>query len=66
MKPTLQQILIGICIFGLFAIIAILAKIQWDYSIHNPENEPFITEVAFNLDIKPEDVTQKQFNHRYR
>lgn len=37
----------------------------WEDSIHNPENEEFVVEVAFNLDIDPEDVTQEMFNQRY-
>ncbi len=32
--------------------------------IRNPENQPFILEVAFNLGIEPENVTQEMFNQR--
>jgi hypothetical protein len=38
---------------------------MWADCIHNPENEEFIVEVAFNLGIKPEMVTQEMFNERY-
>lgn len=38
---------------------------EWKNSIDNPDNDPYIIEVAFNLGIDPEEVTQKQFNNRY-
>lgn len=38
---------------------------NWDDSIKNPENEEFVTEVAFNLGIENSEVTQEQFNMRY-
>ena len=34
-------------------------------SICNPDNGEFIVEVAFNLGIAPEEVTQEQFDNRY-
>jgi len=34
-------------------------------SINNPENAEFIEEVAFNLNIAPQEVTQAMFNQRY-
>jgi hypothetical protein len=34
-------------------------------SIHHPENEEFVIEVAFNESIPVTNVTQKQFNARY-
>ena len=37
----------------------------WDDSIKNPENQPYVFEVAFNFHLEPEQVTQKQFNQRY-
>ena len=37
----------------------------WPDSILNPENEEFVTEVAFNLGIENSEVTQEQFNERY-
>lgn len=37
----------------------------WPDSILNPENEEFVTEVAFNLGIENSEVTQEQFNQRY-
>jgi len=33
--------------------------------IKHPYNEEFIVEVAFNLDIPIDSVTQEQFNERY-
>lgn len=39
-----------------------------DYAnnIHNPENDEYINEIAFNEDIAPEAVTQEMFNARYQ
>jgi hypothetical protein len=37
----------------------------YDNSIHNPANQPYILEVAFNLGIHVDSVTQEQFNQRY-
>ena len=34
-------------------------------SIHHPDNEEFVVEVAFNLGIEPNEVTQLQFAKRY-
>ncbi len=33
--------------------------------IRNPNNAPYVAEVAFNLGISPSEVTQEQFNERY-
>jgi hypothetical protein len=41
------------------------SKVKWEDDIKNPENEEYVNEVAFNLDIDPKDVTQDQFNQRY-
>lgn len=38
---------------------------MWADCIYNPENEEFVGEIAFNLGIKPELVTQDMFNERY-
>lgn len=38
---------------------------QWANSIYNKANKDFVVETAFNLDISPSEVTQKQFNNRY-
>lgn len=38
---------------------------NWDDSIKNPDNEEFVTEVAFHLSIKNSEVTQEMFNKRY-
>ena len=38
---------------------------NWDDSIKNPNNEEFVTEIAFNLGIDNNDVTQEMFNERY-
>lgn len=41
-------------------------KYEWYYDITNPDNAECVTEVAFNLDIPFDSVTQKQFNNRYQ
>ena len=38
---------------------------SWADNIHNPDNEEFVEEVAFNLNISADEVTQEQFNIRY-
>lgn len=38
---------------------------QWANSIYNEANRDYVIEVAFNLGISPDSVTQKQFNNRY-
>jgi hypothetical protein len=38
---------------------------KWVDSIKNPENQEFVEEVAFNLCIPVDQVTQEQFNSRY-
>ena len=47
-------------------IIAIHNKMTWKDSVKNPENWPYVVEVAFNLGIEPYEVTQAQFNRRYK
>lgn len=39
--------------------------VKWTDNIHNPDNQEFVEEVAFNLDILASQVTQEQFNNRY-
>lgn len=38
---------------------------RWADNIKNPENEEFVEEVAFNMNITADKVTQEQFNKRY-
>ena len=33
--------------------------------IHHPDNWEYVNEVAFNLEIDPDSVTQEMFNERY-
>lgn len=40
-------------------------KVKYKDNIHNPANKEYVREVAFNLNIKPSQVTQEQFNKRY-
>lgn len=37
----------------------------WNHSIHNPSNRPYIIEIAFNLGIPADSITQLQFDQRY-
>jgi len=41
------------------------SDIKWEDNINNPDNEEFITEIAFNEKCAPEEVTQSMFNQRY-
>jgi len=34
-------------------------------NVRNPDNQPYRLEIAFNLGIDMNDVTQAQFNERY-
>jgi hypothetical protein len=38
---------------------------KWVNNIHNPENEEFVEECAFNLHKSADKVTQEEFNKRY-
>lgn len=38
---------------------------RWADNIKNPENQEFVEEVAFNMHITADKVTQEQFNKRY-
>lgn len=38
---------------------------MWADNIHNPDNQEFVVEVAFNLGIPVEKVTQGMFDERY-
>ena len=44
----------------------IIAFTPQEDRITNPVNAEYVNEIAFNLDIEPAQVTQKQFNLRYR
>jgi hypothetical protein len=39
---------------------------NWVDNIHNPDNQEFVEECAFNLSIPSTKVTQEQFNLRYK
>ena len=47
-------------------VVAIHNSMTWEDSVKNPENYEFVVEVAFNLGIEPYEVTQAQFNRRYK
>ena len=47
-------------------VVAIHNSMTWEDSIKNPANQPYVVEVAFNLGIEPYEVTQAQFNRRYK
>jgi len=46
-------------------LLVLLYTVIWADNIHNPDNEEYVVEVAFNLDIPVDSVTQEQFNQRY-
>lgn len=48
-----------------FAVRCSIQVVNYGDSINNPANEEFVVEVAFNLDIPVDSVTQEQFNARY-
>ena len=52
-------------IIALAVVLAVYNKITFKDSIHNPANEPYLIECAFNLGCQPNQVSQKQFNQRY-
>ena len=43
----------------------ITPDIAWEDDINNPDNQPFVLEVAFNEECKVDEVTQAMFNARY-
>ena len=47
-------------------ILAVYNKLTWEDSVKNPDNDEFVAEVAFNLGIEKHEVTQAQFNRRYK
>jgi len=51
--------------FTIIVCVAIHNHNQWEDNINNPANAEFVVEVAFNLDIPVDSVTQIQFNERY-
>ena len=53
------------CMSRFFVGYAKNEKVSYKNSIHNPQNAEFVEEVAFNLDIRTNEVTQHQFNIRY-
>jgi hypothetical protein len=67
MKKTIAIVAVAIslasCSMGKH--ISVDACPKWADNIHNPENEEFVEEVAFNLGIHTDQVTQAQFNKRY-
>lgn len=47
------------------SIINLIGCNRWEDNINNEANKDYIVEVAFNLGISPDQVTQQQFNNRY-
>lgn len=46
--------------------LAVDACPTWANNIHNPDNQEFVEEVAFNLSKPVKQVTQAEFNQRYK
>jgi len=64
----ISRIVSGIVILFLIAFVirCTVGVVQYDKDdIRNPDNAEFVVEVAFNLDIPVDSVTQEQFNERY-
>ena len=59
---TLRRFFILIAVL---ALLTYLGVVNSPNSIHNPANEPYVLECAFNLGIDVDEVTQEQFNERY-
>jgi hypothetical protein len=57
-------LIITVCM-AVMIVMAVINTRQWPDSIHNPVNAEYVLEVAFNLDIPVDSVTQEQFNNRY-
>jgi hypothetical protein len=57
-----MPVIIGLAV----ALLVHIGDARWDNSIKNKYNEEYVIEVAFDLDIPVEEVTQKQFNARYK
>jgi len=47
-------------------IMAVVNSLRWEDSIKNPDNSAYVNEVAFNLGCSVNEVTQSDFNRRYR
>ena len=65
-------ILTGICIVIMMEACSSVkhttnaCPVKWTNSIHNPDNEDYVVEVAFNLNKPVDKVTQCEFNERYK
>ena len=64
MNKIFKVLVYSLLIIGF--IVAVHNSMTWRDSIKNPANQPFVVEVAFNLGIEPHQVTQAQFNRRYK
>ena len=70
-KLLILYILTGICIVIMMEACSSVkhttnaCPTKWADNIHNPDNQDFVVEVAFNLGISDTAVTQEQFNERY-
>ena len=68
MKTRAQNIVLSILLVIWFTVVlvAVVISVKWEDSVKNRANKDFVVEVAFNLDISPSEVSQKQFNLRYK
>ena len=53
-------------LFVIGLVMAVHNSIMWKDSIRNPANDPYIVELAFNLGCEKHEVTQADFNRRYK
>ena len=52
-------------ILWLGIIVAVYNSLTWEDSIKNPDNDEFVTEIAWNRGIEKHEVKQWMFNQRY-
>ena len=46
-------------------ILSVYNSLTWKDSVKNPDNDEFVTEVAYNRGIEKHEVKQWMFNQRY-
>jgi len=47
-------------------VFAIHNMITWKDSIKNPENDEFVAHLAVELEVEKHEITQSQFNRKYK
>jgi len=60
-----EYIVRGLLIMIMIAVFTYVGVRNSPDNVRHPDNSEFVLEIAFNEQIAPEQVTQKQFNARY-